>query len=64
MLLMLMMAGVMRLLGEPEKDGDLETANVLDLFSSKLLAGHGGVFKLESLGGFLMLSFLSRMLVR
>ena len=42
MLLLQMMTGALRLLGELEKDNDLGTAGVRDLFPTKLLAGKGG----------------------
>lgn len=38
-----MMAGAVRLLGELEKDKALGTGSVRDFFSSKLLAGQGGL---------------------
>lgn len=60
MLLMLMMTGATRLLGELEKDKALGTGSVPDLFSSKLLAGQGGVLQLESRGSFLVLPFSTK----
>ena len=64
MLLLSMMAGALRPVGEREKDKGLGTGSMRDVFTSQLLAGQGGVLWLERLGDFLMLSFLRRLLVR
>ena len=53
-----MMTGALHQVGEREKDKGLGTGTGRELFSSKLLAGEGGVLLLKVLSGFLMLSFL------
>ena len=59
-----MMTGALRLVGELKQDTNLGTESMRDILFFNLVAGQEGVLWLEIVGGFLMLSFPLKLLVR